>query len=83
MKFDTQNQQLSRKVIKNLDLNIGHSIECGWFLIKEAKRTDNPELKDKAIKHFIDYPLEYGLDVEHGGLFYFLDVDGNITHFVV
>ena len=58
-------------------LNPGHSIECGWFLLKEAKRIDNPELKDKAIKHFIEYPLEYGTDKEEGGLFYFLDVDGN------
>jgi hypothetical protein len=32
----------------------------------------------KAIKTFISGPIEYGTDKEHGGIFYFLDVDGTL-----
>ena len=59
-------------------MNPGHAIECGWFLIKEADRIHDEELKQKAIEHFILNPIEYGSDKEHGGIFYFLDVDGKL-----
>ena len=58
-------------------MNPGHAIECGWFLIKEADRAKDQALKQKAIDQFILNPIEYGADKEHGGIFYFLDADGN------
>lgn len=38
---------------------------------------DNPKLQTIAIEQFIEEPYAYGLDREHGGLFYFLDVGGH------
>jgi hypothetical protein len=38
--------------IKNLVL--GHIVECGVFLLKEALRTKSKDLKSFALKHFID-----------------------------
>ena len=54
----------------------GHAIECGWFLLRIAERTGNSDLRNKAIKHFIETPFEYGWDEKYGGIFYFLDADG-------
>ncbi|XP_061187726.1 N-acylglucosamine 2-epimerase-like [Saccostrea echinata] len=54
----------------------GHSIEAGWFLLSEATRSGDDDLKKVAITSFIVRPFEYGWDQEQGGLFYFLDVDG-------
>ncbi len=54
----------------------GHSIEAGCFLLEEARRKKDDELRDYAIQHFIASPFEYGWDKQYGGLFYYLDVDG-------
>ena len=54
----------------------GHAIECGWFLLIEAEKRKSKELEKFAIEHFIENPMEYGIDKEYGGLFYYLDVDG-------
>jgi N-acylglucosamine 2-epimerase len=56
----------------------GHAIECGWFLLVEAERINSAELRQYAIKHFIENPYNYGVDEKCGGLFYFLDVDGKM-----
>lgn len=55
----------------------GHSIEAGWFLLRYAVQNNMAELKQTAIDKFIVNPFQYGWDKEHGGLFYFLDVDGH------
>lgn len=35
------------------------------------------EIQRTAIRNFVELPYQYGWDKEHGGLFYFLDVDGH------
>lgn len=54
----------------------GHVIEAGWFLLKLGENTKNETLRKIAIETFIVKAFENGWDKEHGGLFYFLDVDG-------
>ncbi|XP_076370998.1 N-acylglucosamine 2-epimerase-like [Tachypleus tridentatus] len=54
----------------------GHAIEAGWFLLNEALKMGDNELKKTAIKHFIKGSYNRGWDEKNGGLFYFLDVDG-------
>ncbi|XP_045182619.2 N-acylglucosamine 2-epimerase-like [Mercenaria mercenaria] len=54
----------------------GHAIEAGWFLLQYAGKKNDKKLKKTAIDDFIVRMFEYGWDTEHGGLFYFLDIDG-------
>lgn len=57
--------------------NPGHALEAGWFLLQYAAQWELPNLQDTAITQFIQQPFHSGWDQEHGGLFYFLDVDGH------
>ena len=57
-------------------VNPGHALECGWFLLDWATRHGDPALADTAITSFIEGPLEHGWDKQHGGIFYFLDSEG-------
>lgn len=57
-------------------LNPGHSIEAGWFLLDLAIKKNKPDLVQTAIQTFMINPFNYGWDKEHGGIYYFLDVDG-------
>ncbi|XP_049608102.1 N-acylglucosamine 2-epimerase [Syngnathus scovelli] len=57
--------------------NPGHALEAGWFLLQYASQCGDQELQEKAINKFVELPFEYGWDKQHGGLFYFLDVDGH------
>ena len=57
-------------------VNPGHALECGWFLLDWATRHGDPALADTAITSFIEGPLEHGWDKQHGGIFYFLDAEG-------
>lgn len=56
-------------------VNPGHGIEAMWFLMDLAERTDNKALAQKAMEITLNI-LEYGWDKQHGGIFYFLDVQG-------
>jgi N-acylglucosamine 2-epimerase len=56
-------------------VNPGHDIECSWFLMEEANRTDDAELHTKAELMF-RYAIEAGWDKEYGGLLYFIDCLG-------
>ena len=56
-------------------LNPGHAIETSWFLMNEAKFTNNSELMSKAID-ILSWSLERGWDSEFGGIYSFLDVEG-------
>ena len=53
-------------------VNPGHDIECVWFLLEYANRTENRELHAKAAQVF-NWAIEAGWDEEYGGLLYFID----------
>lgn len=55
--------------------NPGHALEAGWFLLQFG--AGDEELQKMAIDKFVELPYQRGWDKEHGGLFYFLDVDGH------
>lgn len=55
----------------------GHALEAGWFLLQYSAEWGDKELQKTAINKFVELPYERGWDTEHGGLFYFLDVDGH------
>lgn len=55
----------------------GHALEAGWFLLQFSAESGDEELQRTAIDKFVELPYQYGWDKEHGGLFYFLDVDGH------
>ncbi len=62
-------------------LKIGLCVYVLYLAIMSANKflycnRGDATLKDRAIKQFIDTPYEYGLDKEHGGLYYFLDSEG-------
>ena len=54
-------------------LNPGHALECGWFILHEAKLRRDAKLKQIGLK-ILDWMWERGWDQEHGGLLYFRDV---------
>lgn len=56
-------------------INPGHSCENAWFLMNEAAQSGDKELLGKAL-NILDWALERGWDNEHGGILYFVDVDG-------
>lgn len=56
-------------------VNPGHAIESVWFMMHEAMRRDDEALIQRACE-VIDWSLEIGWDKEHGGLLYFVDVEG-------
>lgn len=55
----------------------GHALEAGWFLLQVSAEQEDEELRRTAINKFVELPYQDGWDKEHGGLFYFLDVDGH------
>lgn len=57
-------------------VNPGHDIECSWFVMEEANRTNNAELHKKGEEVF-RLAIENGWDKEYGGLLYFRDCLGN------
>lgn len=57
-------------------VNPGHSLEAGWFILDEARhRGNDPRLIELGCK-IIDWSYEIGLDKEFGGLLYFRDAKG-------
>lgn len=56
-------------------INPGHSCENAWFLMSEAVFSNNEELLKTALDIF-DFAFERGWDKEHGGVLYFVDLDG-------
>ncbi|MET7000506.1 AGE family epimerase/isomerase [Chitinophaga defluvii] len=57
-------------------INPGHTIEAMWFIMDLAVRLNRPELAEQAVAIALR-TLEYGWDQEHGGIFYFMDVQGH------
>jgi N-acylglucosamine 2-epimerase len=60
-------------------VNPGHAIETAWFLLEEARTRGNTALRDRAVE-ILDWSLALGWDAEYGGLYSFVDVDGNPAH---
>jgi N-acylglucosamine 2-epimerase len=56
-------------------LNPGHSIEMAWFLLHVLRRHPDTALQARVLT-VLESTLEFGWDREHGGLFYFMDVEG-------
>lgn len=57
--------------------HVGHALEAGWFLLQYAAGRGDQELKKVAVDKFLELSFNAGWDPEHGGLFYFLDADGD------
>lgn len=56
-------------------LNPGHAIEGAWFILREAEHRKCAQLARLGCD-MVDYAWERGWDSDHGGLFYFRDIDG-------
>jgi N-acylglucosamine 2-epimerase len=56
-------------------VNPGHSIEMAWFLLHVLRRHPDAALQARVLK-VLESTLEFGWDREHGGLFYFMDIEG-------
>lgn len=55
-------------------LNPGHAIEAAWFILHEGKVRQDSRLIHLGCT-MLDWMWERGWDPQHGGLFYFCDVD--------
>ena len=53
----------------------GHGVECAWILMLEARRKNDDELLRKALT-ILRWHLEVGWDEECGGIFWWLNIDG-------
>lgn len=56
-------------------INPGHTIEAMWFLMDIGRRRGDRRLIDRTVEILLN-TLEFGWDEEWGGLFYFLDSEG-------
>jgi N-acylglucosamine 2-epimerase len=56
-------------------VNPGHALESAWFLLEEARRRGDRGLLQRTLP-IIDWSLDLGWDREHGGILYFVDVEG-------
>ena len=56
-------------------INPGHGIEAMWFIMEIARRRNDQELINKTVDVILN-TLEFAWDKEHGGIFYFMDVNG-------
>ncbi|MBB4081086.1 N-acylglucosamine 2-epimerase [Lewinella aquimaris] len=57
-------------------LNPGHGIEAMWFMMDIGARRNDTELIQRAADTVLR-TLEHTWDVEHGGIFYFMDAHGH------
>jgi N-acylglucosamine 2-epimerase len=57
-------------------INPGHGIEATWFMMDIGRRRGDPDLIDRATEALLSM-LAFGWDREHGGIFYYLDAEGN------
>jgi N-acylglucosamine 2-epimerase len=56
-------------------VNPGHAIEVAWFLMHEARQRGDQALLAQAID-ILEWSLQWGWDEVHGGLLYFVDLEG-------
>ncbi|MEM6403437.1 MAG: AGE family epimerase/isomerase [Cyanobacteria bacterium P01_D01_bin.116] len=57
-------------------INPGHGIEAMWFMMDIAQLRGNQELINQAVDVTLNI-LNFAWDKKHGGLYYFMDIDGN------
>jgi N-acylglucosamine 2-epimerase len=65
----------SGEVVDSFDgrlLNPGHAIEAMWFVMEIGQHREDMALIQKAIDVILA-TLDVGWDIDHGGIFYFLD----------
>jgi N-acylglucosamine 2-epimerase len=55
-------------------LNPGHAIEAAWFILEEAAHRNDSTLRQLGCD-MLDWMWHRGWDTEHGGLYYFRDLD--------
>lgn len=53
----------------------GHSLECMWFVMTEARKLGRGDILGKAAQA-VKRAFEIGWDAEYGGLFRYVDCDG-------
>ncbi len=53
----------------------GHGLEAMWFIMRHAERQGRPDLVARAAEATLGL-LEFAWDREHGGLYYFMDAQG-------
>jgi N-acylglucosamine 2-epimerase len=53
----------------------GHGIEAMWFIMDLARRRNDQRTVEKAVDVVLS-TLAFAWDSEHGGIFYFMDVEG-------
>ena len=58
-------------------INPGHSFESAWFLMEAGKIRANQKMIDRGLE-IIDWVFESSFDHEHGGVFSYLDAEGNV-----
>jgi N-acylglucosamine 2-epimerase len=56
-------------------VNPGHAIETAWFIMEEGRHQNDPKLVERALP-ILDWSLELGWDKKHGGILYFVDIEG-------
>jgi N-acylglucosamine 2-epimerase len=56
-------------------VNPGHTIECMWFVMDTAQKTDHPEYVRESI-NVIQHAITVGWDTRYGGLLRFVDKKG-------
>lgn len=56
-------------------INPGHAIESAWFIMHEALYRHDQSLLRSALD-ILDWSMEWGWDKQHGGILYFVDVEG-------
>jgi N-acylglucosamine 2-epimerase len=57
-------------------LNPGHALEAAWFILHEARHRNNDSSLVQLGVQILDWMWQRGWDQEHGGIYYFRDVDG-------
>nr|XP_006992713.2 N-acylglucosamine 2-epimerase-like [Peromyscus maniculatus bairdii] len=60
--------------------NPGQAIEAGRYLLQDAQREGDTQLRDQVIDKFLLLPFHSGWDAEHGGFYSFRDVDNWVPH---
>ena len=57
-------------------INPGHGMEAMWFAIDIAQRSENNKLINRSVDVMLNI-LNFAWDKEYGGLYYFMDINGN------
>ncbi|MEO0968615.1 MAG: AGE family epimerase/isomerase [Cyanobacteria bacterium J06639_18] len=57
-------------------INPGHGMEAMWFAIDIAQRSKNNKLINRSVDVMLNI-LNFSWDEEYGGLYYFMDINGN------